>query len=216
MFATVHRKFGSPDSKFTGHAQAGGDWQLDLEKTVAALHEATLSNRPIALLGTAFNFIHLLDHLQTGGGRIQLPPGSRALETGGYKGRARELPKPKLHALITRLLGIARDRIVSEYGMSELGSQAYDCIAGNPAGSRLFRFPPWARAQIISAEIGHEVGEGETGLIRIFDLANMRSVMAVQTGDVGVRRGGGFELLGRAAMAEVRGCSLMSGEQTAL
>lgn len=216
MLATIHGRFGSWDSIFTGHEENGGDWQLDLGKTVAALHEATISNRPVALLGTAFNFIHLLDHLRTTSLRVQLPLGSRALETGGYKGRARELPKPELHALITQLLGIAPDRIVSEYGMSELGSQAYDSVAGNPTGPRLFHFPPWARAQIISAETGREVGEGETGLIRIFDLANVRSVMAVQTEDLGVRRGGGFELLGRAAMAEARGCSLMSAENTGL
>jgi len=215
MFATVHRELGTSDSIFSGHAENGGDWQLDLDKTIAALHEAMVSNRPVALLGTAFNFIHLLDQLQTTSLRVQLPPGSRALETGGYKGRARELPKPELHALITQLLGIAPDRIISEYGMSELGSQAYDCVAGNPTGSRRFRFPPWARAQIISAETGREVGEGETGMIRIFDLANVRSVMAVQTEDLGVRRAGGFELLGRAAMAEARGCSLMSVEDTA-
>jgi len=101
MFATVHRKFGPPDSIFTGYSENGGDWQLDLDKTVATLHEATVSNRPVVLLGTAFNFIHLLDQLRAGGMCIQLPPGSRALETGGYKGRARELPKPELHALIT-------------------------------------------------------------------------------------------------------------------
>jgi hypothetical protein len=217
MFATVLGRFGSADSIFTGHAENGGDWQLDLDKTVAVLHEAAVANRPIALLGTAFNFIHLLDQMRAGGMRIQLPTGARALETGGYKGRARELPKAELHALITQMLGIAPDRIVSEYGMSELGSQAYDSVAGNPTDRpRVFHFPPWAQAQIISAETGREVVEGETGLIRIYDLANVRSVVVVQTEDLGVRRGGGFELLGRAAMTEARGCSLMSAESGAL
>ena len=75
---------------------------------------------------------------------------------------------------------------------------------------RLFRFPPWARVQIVSPETGQEVGEGETGLIRVFDLANVRSVMAVQTEDLGVRQGDGFALVGRASLAEPRGCSLMS------
>jgi hypothetical protein len=54
------------------------------------------------------------------------------------------------------------------------------------------------------------VADGETGLIRVLDLANVSSVMAVQTEDLGVRREGGFELMGRARMAELRGCSLMS------
>jgi hypothetical protein len=95
--------------------------------------------------------------------------------------------------------------------MSELSSQAYDAIAGNvQPGPRTFHFPPWARAQIINPETGRAAADGETGLIRIFDLANVYSVMAVQTEDLGVRRGDGFELLGRAVLAETRGCSLMS------
>ena len=62
----------------------------------------------------------------------------------------------------------------------------------------------------ISPETGREVGEGETGLIRLFDLANVYSVMAIQTEDLGARHGSGFELLGRAAISEPRGCSLQS------
>jgi hypothetical protein len=92
--------------------------------------------------------------------------------------------------------------------MSELSSQAYDHQPSG--GERVFHFPLWARARIVSPETGREVGEGETGLIRIFDLANVRSVMAIQTEDLGVRCGDGFELIGRAAQAEPRGCSLMS------
>jgi hypothetical protein len=101
-------------------------------------------------------------------------------------------------------LGISSENIFGEYGMSELSSQAYAGADG------LFRFPPWARAQMISPATGREAREGEGGLIRVYDLANVWSVMAVQTEDVGVREGDGFRLLGRAAEAEARGCSLMS------
>jgi hypothetical protein len=73
-----------------------------------------------------------------------------------------------------------------------------------------FSFAPWTRVQIISPETGREVADGETGLIRVFDLANVFSVMAIQTEDLGIRRGDGFELTGRATLAEPRGCSLMS------
>jgi len=76
--------------------------------------------------------------------------------------------------------------------------------------TRHFHFPPWARVQIISSETGREVADGGTGLIRIFDLANVFSVMAVQTEDLGIRHGEHFELIGRAALAEARGCSLMT------
>jgi len=153
-----------------------------------------------------------------------LPPGSRVMETGGYKNRSRSLPKAELHALITDRLGIPRENIVCEYGMCELSSQAYDNVdrgfglealgdnaaRPKPTAPRLFRFPPWARGQIISPEIGREVAEGETGLIRVTDLANVFSVAAIQTEDLGVRRGDGFELLGRAQLAEPRGCSRMA------
>jgi len=88
--------------------------------------------------------------------------------------------------------------------MSELSSQAYD--AGE--ARRVFHFPPWARVRLISPETGNEVADGETGLIRICDLANVFSVAMVQTEDLGIRRGAGFELVGRAAAAEPRGCSL--------
>ncbi|MGP8020798.1 MAG: hypothetical protein ACLPRE_07410 [Limisphaerales bacterium] len=64
--------------------------------------------------------------------------------------------------------------------------------------------------QIISPETGRGVADGETGLIRVFDLANAFSAMAVQTEDLGIRHGDGFELIGRVQVAEPRGCSLMS------
>jgi hypothetical protein len=64
--------------------------------------------------------------------------------------------------------------------------------------------------KIISPESGCEVAEGEPGLVRVLDLANVFSVAAIQTEDLGVRRGEGFELLGRAQLAEPRGCSLMT------
>lgn len=222
MFETIAREFAPDDSDFTGYTESNGDWSLDVEKTASCLQSfgegAKRSTRgayaphadfPVMVMGTAFNFVHLLDFITETKMPIKLPDGSRVLETGGYKGRSRVLPKAELHALITEWLGVPRSRIICEYGMSELSSQAYD----HPAASegRVFHFPPWARARIVSPETGREVGEGETGLIRIFDLANVRSVMAIQTEDLGVRRGDGFELIGRAAQAEPRGCSLMSG-----
>jgi hypothetical protein len=158
------------------------------------------------ILGTAFSFVHLLDFLAEKELRVRLPERSRIMETGGYKNRSRTMPKPELHTLITQFLGIPREQIICEYGMSELSSQAYD--SGNYG--RHFQFSPWARVQIISPETGREVGDGETGLIRIFDLANVFSVAAIQTEDLAVRRGHGFDLIGRATLAEPRGCSLMT------
>ena len=228
MFDTMRRNFGSCDFQFTGLANDGAAWELDHAAIQAALERAMQRRQPLVLLGTAFSYVHLLDHLAANGLRFELPAGSRALETGGYKGRSRTMSRHELHAFITEHLGIPQSRIVCEYGMSELSSQAYDTVAegtDRSAGAnlqpstfnlqsepkrRIFRFPPWARVQVISPETGHEAGENETGLIRVWDLANAWSVMAIQTEDLGIRRGNGFELLGRAALAEPRGCSLMT------
>jgi hypothetical protein len=206
MFTTVRRHFGAPDSAFTGRVESDGAWGLDAEQTLAAVREAVGENRPLGLLGTAFSFVHLLDHLQSAGKRFALPKGSRVMETGGYKGRSRTVPKAQLRQMLAKFLGVPPIHVLAEYGMSELSSQAYD----RPDG--VFHFPPWARASVISPETGAASAEGETGLLRVFDLANIGSVMAVQTEDLAVRRGDGFELLGRAASAEPRGCSLLPGD----
>ena len=214
MFETIRRQCGAGSPAFFGRAAADGTWALDLEATVEFLRKADASGQPLLVFGTAFSYLHLLDHLAGCDLRLTLPPGSCALETGGYKGRSRSLPKAALHALISQRLGIPPGMIVCEYGMSELSSQAYDATFGPSRFtfhvSRTFRFPPWTRVQIISPESGREVGEGETGLIRVLDLANVYSVMAIQSEDLGIRCGDGFTLAGRAVSAEPRGCSLQA------
>jgi hypothetical protein len=227
MFETVRAKCGWPISAFVGSLNGAGAWGLDCREAVRRLNKSCESGEPVCLLGTAFSFVHLLDHLAERNLGFLLAPGSRVLETGGYKGRSRALSKGELHREISQRLGILPTHIVSEYGMSELSSQAYDlavplvaprsapaAAAGAasppPNSGRCFRFPPWVRVQLVSPETGQEVNEGEVGLVRVFDLANVFSVLAVQTEDLGRRCGHGFELVGRATRAESRGCSLMA------
>ena len=261
MLATIRRELGSVESRFTGKTDETSAWLVDTAATLEALSLSVDTRRPVALVGTAFSFVHLLDHLAEDEIGFLLPAGSRVMETGGYKGRSRRLPRAELHGRITRQLGIPASQIVCEYGMSELSSQAYDRVVSKPASAmdeptpspsgggeqlmgstepdllrggvrggaigtirarkgpqglpastphRIFRFPPWVRSRIVSPETGLEVAEGESGLIQVYDLANVRSVLAVQTEDLGIRRGAGFEWIGRAALAEPRGCSLMS------
>jgi hypothetical protein len=222
MFETVRQMMAVPKFAFAGKIGEDGAWDLDFNNVGASFEASITAGRPLLLLGTAFSFVHLLDHLAEKNLRFELPAGSRVMETGGYKNRSRVLPKAELHRLITARLGVPAREIICEYGMSELSSQAYDVTSDewsvtltreprhlSPV-TRHFSFPPWARAQIISPETGREVAEGETGLIRIFDLANVFSVAAIQTEDLGIRRGDGFELIGRAQAAEPRGCSLMN------
>ena len=186
--------FGTLDPAFVGR----GDWSVSVDAVIEAVEHARKRQVAVGLAGTAFHFVHFIDAIAS----LKLPAGSRVLETGGYKGRSREVARAELHAMIRKAFGVSE--IITEYGMCELSSQAY----GREDG--LLRFPPWARVQIVSPENGRDVRDGETGLVRIFDLANVWSVMAVQTEDLAVRRGNAFELIGRATSAEARGCSLMS------
>ena len=201
MLEVVIRDFGAPGSGFTGCLAGDGAWELGLEPTLDALEAACEAANPILVLGTAFLFVHLIDAMELRGLSFRLPEGSRVLETGGYKGRSRSLPRTELHAAIARRLGAPR--IIPEYGMSELSSQAYD-------SDGRFRFPPWVRVRTIDPETGLDAIEGEPGILRIHDLANVWSVAALETGDLGRRFGQTFELLGRAAEAEPRGCFRMT------
>jgi hypothetical protein len=206
MFQTVRQHLGAADSVFVGRLETDGSWSLDSERAFAVLQAAVEAKQAIGVLGTAFSFVHLLEALQAGGRRFLLPAGSRVMETGGYKGRSREMPKAQLRGMISSFLGVPESEIIAEYGMSELSSQAYDRV--NADNSGLFVFPPWVRAQVVSAETGGPAEEGKTGLLRVFDLANIWSVMAVQTEDLVVAHSGGFNVLGRAAASAPRGCSL--------
>ncbi len=211
MFEIIRRDFRAPTASFFGALDHDGSWALNFEPAVAALENASRTGERIVILGTAFSFVHLLDYLAEKNLRFKLPRDSRVMETGGYKNRSRVLPKKELHALITDRLGVPAISILCEYGMSELSSQAYDtAISYETTLRRHFQFPPWARVRVISPETGQPVPDGEKGLLRIFDLANVFSVMTIQTEDLAIARDEHFELIGRAELSEPRGCSLMT------
>lgn len=178
-----------------------------------AIAEARRDGAPVLLAGASFAFVHLLDSMQ--GDRWELPPSSRVMQTGGFKGRSREVDAAKLRRAIASAFGLEPRAVVSEYGMTELSSQAYegtlreligmDSLAG-PAG--VFFAPPWMRVTAVHPESLAPVANGEEGIARIVDLANVDSAVALQTADRVRSKGPGFELLGRAAGAPPRGCSL--------
>lgn len=170
-----------------------------LRKTVAAQIK---TRRPIAICGTAFSFVHLID-AWADLPPLRLPRGSWILETGGFKGRSREISKAELYAQLQRLFSVSDNSIWNEYGMSELSSQAY---ARGTSG--LHEVPPWARILVCDPATGREVRIGQRGLIRWIDLANVDSVMALQTLDAAERTPHGFRLIGRLPRTEPRGCSL--------
>jgi hypothetical protein len=207
MFETIATRFGRWN-EFCARVVDDGGWDLELESILRAQQTMREADLPVIICGTAFSFVHLCDALEGHGINLEFPKRSRVFETGGYKGRSRVVNKSELHALISQRLSVPETHIVSEYGMSELSSQAYDRVAGD-CKERIFRFPTWVRATLISPETGKQVSDGDIGLVRIVDLANVGSVLSIQTEDLARRRGDGFQLVGRATEAEARGCSLM-------
>jgi hypothetical protein len=206
MLTTLLARRGSADSLTVGSVATDGTWHLDRDRLMVELAAVATGDDPVLLAGTASAFADLIVFLQTHRQSYQLPTGSRIMETGGYKGRSHQLPAAQLHRALSSALGIPTPFVLSEYGMSELSSQAYSRVAGELGESR-FRFPPWCAVRVWSPETSQEVAEGEVGLLQVYDLANVYSVSAIQTEDLARRRGLGFEYVGRASGAEPRGCS---------
>lgn len=157
----------------------------------------------VAVLGTALAFLH---HFETTPARV-LPPGSFAMETGGYKGSGRDIAKAELYAMFEAHLGLRADAVLNEYGMTELSSQFY-----TRGLEGVHRGGPWVRALVIDPASAAEVEIGAPGVLRIFDLANLNSSLAIETQDLAIRREQGFELIGRDPAALPRGCSRVADE----
>jgi hypothetical protein len=198
-----------------GGFYASTDWALDLEGIEQALHSAAGDATPVLLFGTAFGFVHWLDEM-AGRSLPNLPPGSVLMETGGYKGKSRDLPREELYRSLSERVGIPLGRIVNEYGMTEMLSQFYEPVLGGTApsevGGRWHVGPPWVRTRILDPGDLTPAPAGDQGLLCHYDLANLDSVSAILTEDWGVAVGGGFRVLGRLLDAEPRGCSLSMEE----
>jgi hypothetical protein len=213
MFEHLRLAEGSPRS---GYDLIDGT--LQIERLRASITDARKRGEPLLIGGTSFAFVHLLDALAIADGQARrdfhLPPGSVVMETGGFKGRSREVPREQLRLQIARCFDLDPDDVVNQYGMTELASQFYDSTRLDPARPRRKIRPPWTRVRFVDPLTGHEVPPGEVGQIIIHDLANTGSVAAVQTADLGravlddAGREIGFDVLGRATDAEARGCSI--------
>lgn len=190
------------------------DGKLDLEAMTAELRRAEESGEPVALLGTSFAFVHAEDGL--GNRRFALSPKSRVMQTGGYKGRSREVEAAALLDAIAERYHVPKAFIINEFGATELSSQLYETtlreeIAGRRGPRRLWA-PPWVRVTPVDPDTLEPVRGDAVGVLRIDDCANLDSVCCVQTGDLARRLHDGVVVLGRAAGATPRGCSLAVDE----
>ena len=125
------------------------------------------------------------------------------METGGMKGRRKELVREELHSLLKNGFGVAE--IHSEYGMTELLSQAYS------SGKGLFKTPPWMKILTRDTEDALTINLfGKNGGMNVIDLANYNSCSFISTQDLGkVHSDGTFEIIGRFDNSDIRGCNLM-------
>lgn len=174
-----------------------GYFLYNYDDLLATLSELRARRTPTLLMGVTYALLdfaesHALDF-----------PELTVMETGGMKGRRREMVREEVHNLLTRRFGVGQ--IHSEYGMTELLSQAYSAGAGR------FRCPPWLR--VIAREANDPFSletSGKTGALNIVDLANLYSCAFIETQDLGkVYPDGSFEVLGRFDNSDIRGCNLL-------
>ncbi len=180
------------------------EFNFEPERVFEQLIECSMSETPIFMLGTSFAFARLFESLMESRVQTELPANSVLFDTGGYKGRHKEYTRPEFLELIDECLGIKPGQIWNEYGMTELSSQAY-----SRSDIGYHTFPAWTRAVVRDPATGELCSNREQGVIQILDLANIGSVLAVSTQDLGIMHGDRhLELLGRIDAEELRGCSL--------
>ncbi|MCY3078448.1 hypothetical protein ODY58_05675 [Aerococcus sp. JJEM-2022b] len=173
---------------------------------VAALKEWLIAHQkqPVIILGASYSFVHLFEALSQGE-VLPIHPDSLLFDTGGFKNFSKVY---QLDTFYQKLLSVfpVRTNPVNMYGMTELSTEYYTQFAFDKL--LLKRGPHWIKYKNIDPATGVEVEQGKPGLLVHIDLANINSVPAIQTGDLAIDHGEGFELLGRVKNGEPKGCSI--------
>lgn len=166
----------------------------ELSKTLIALDK---KGEKVLLIGVTFALLDLVERQQF---KLQ---NTIIMETGGMKGRRKEMIREELHEILCAGFGVSK--IYSEYGMTELLSQGYS------SGDGVFDCPPWMKILARETEDALTmVGTNKTGGLNVIDLANYNSCSFIATQDLGkVDNNGSFEVLGRFDHSDIRGCNLM-------
>ncbi len=178
-----------PDSGFYLH---------EISELAQKLDSLTKKRKKVLLIGVSFALLDLVNTYE-----FCLRPETIIMETGGMKGRKEEMIRSELHQILTNGFGVSK--IHSEYGMTELLSQAYS------KGDGFFYCPPWMKIAIRDPEDALTINSiGKTGGINIIDLANINSCSFIATQDLGKKySNGSFEIIGRFDHSDIRGCNLM-------
>ena len=182
--------------KQSNHPESGF-YLNNLAELKNTLTQLDSKEKNVLLIGVSFALLDLVETYQ-----FQLNH-TIVMETGGMKGRRKELVRDELHDLLKQGFGV--DTIHSEYGMTELLSQAYS------KGNGRYNCPPWMRVLTRDTEDALSIQPlGKTGGLNIIDLANVNSCSFIATQDLGrVHQNGSFEVIGRFDNSDIRGCNLM-------
>lgn len=176
-----------------------GFYKGNIDDLLQVIKKSKNENHKILLLGVSFALLDLAE------GQSPDLSGIIVMETGGMKGRRKEVTRQELHSILKEKLNVSS--IHSEYGMTELMSQAYS------KGDGIFYCPSWMKVVIRDPQdpLTIYTETGITGGINIIDLANINSCSFIATGDLGrLHDDGGFEVLGRFDNSDVRGCNLIA------
>lgn len=172
----------------------GGFYLDNFDQLIVDLASA-LKKKKVILIGVSYALLDLAEMLQPDLSSVNI------IETGGMKGRRKELIKSDLHAILKEKFNAVS--IGSEYGMTELLSQAWS------KGNGVFHCPPWMK--VLTREYNDPLTyiENKTGGINVIDLANIHSCSFIATQDLGIARKHEFEIIGRFDHADIRGCNLL-------
>jgi len=176
---------------------ASGFYLNNLDELANTLIRLDAANEKVLLIGVSFALLDLIEIQQ-----FNLK-NTIVMETGGMKGRRKELIRDELHTILKNGFGV--DQIHSEYGMTELLSQGYS------NGNGVFDCPPWMKVLTRDTEDALAIQlAGKTGGINVIDLANYNSCSFIATQDLGkVHQNDSFEIIGRFDNSDIRGCNLM-------
>jgi hypothetical protein len=194
--------------------------RVDAAAAIAFLGDCEARREPVCIMGTTAAFAALVSELGRHNRKLRLVSGSRMMDTGGAKGQLVPMQASEVIAQAGDLLAIAPEMVINEYGMTELCSQLYDATSFNCPGmsnpqERYKIAPPWLRVTARDPVTLQPMADGEIGMLTFFDLANVSSVSAVMTEDLGFVERGRVRVLGRLAGGEVRGCALGIGQFSA-
>ncbi|HYD94707.1 MAG TPA: hypothetical protein VEC01_05225 [Noviherbaspirillum sp.] len=211
----TRKLFGTPDSRFL--LSHGG---IDVAALVDALAQSEASGVPVAMIGSTSAFVFFFNACRKRGVSFHLPAGSRIGDGGGYRGRFGELTQEDYLRLAYEVLGIPATHCVNVLGMAESATGYFDntlrhAVKGLAPAKRMRQNPPWARTVAVSLDTLAPLPPGEVGLLRHYDAANLPTVLAVQTDNLGVcDEAGNFQIVGRAQRDAAGKVSAMPSERT--